>query len=402
MWETSLLYGLLIGAGVFVLRLGGIVSHGPTWVHKWFRPRAPQGDTRSLVRLEAALSEGSWTYLRFIFKPFWIPAAVVFGMTLLGSSIVDSGYLQGSLLSFAGLSVFWGVTGRFNRYRLKVVEYAALEVARRLHPDVATRYLVALASQPWVGARMASVAALRLTGTPGAIAKLEQLKQDDDKDVSAMAHAAHHDLKLVWAGELDHIPVERMTELAKGQTLLLPKMSKNKYSKEHAVERRWLEESMTAMDNLLFSQLPLRHAFPHVICKKCLMRAEKMAYESWDWLRCSRCKQADGLVPGVVRVIGQIGADVPWAIEEGELRVSLWDDATRTARVADLSGLEIVGGKDINYDWAVSAVLGQLHNQGILADRHLDILLRDAPVLEANTLQLLQSLDGKLVLRAGG
>ena len=61
------------------------------------------------------------------------------------------------------------------------------------------------------------------------------------------------------------------------------------------------------IDEIVFSQLPLRRAFPHVYCKKCNARAERKTYEGWAWMRCRKCEDALELTTGIVQVVGQIG-----------------------------------------------------------------------------------------------
>jgi hypothetical protein len=162
--------------------------------------------------------------------------------------------------------------------------------------------------------------------------------------------------------------------------------------------RENFEEYARQMDDIVFSQLPLRRAYPDVYCKNCFARGEHQQYEEWDWVRCRQCKEVHALHPGVRQVIGQVGGDADWDLQDGKLRINLWDESQRKAHAADLDVLQVLGGKAIHYDWAVSALVNALHNHDQAIGSRLAVQLVEAPALEANSLQLLKTLDQSLVI----
>ena len=78
-----------------------------------------------------------------------------------------------------------------------------------------------------------------------------------------------------------------------------------------------------------------------------------------------------------------------------------WNQTINLVSAADLDVLEIIGGSPINYDWAVSALVDKLHNQSLGVGTRIAVKMVNAPVLEANTLQLLKTLDQSLVPAMG-
>lgn len=154
-----------------------------------------------------------------------------------------------------------------------------------------------------------------------------------------------------------------------------------------------MERTSDQIDAIVFSQLPLRRAFPQVYCKKCNARAERKTYEGWSWIRCRKCEDALDLVTGIAQVVGQIGGDDEWKVADGILKINLWDDAQRKVRIADIDALQIVGGKPIQYDWAIAAVVQSLQKQSANPDLKIAVRLSLDPPLDANSSRLLKALE---------
>ena len=130
-------------------------------------------------------------------------------------------------------------------------------------------------------------------------------------------------------------------------------------------------------------------------CKLCYARAEHHTYEGWEWINCRRCKQVHGLVPGIQEVVGQIGADEDWKVTDGILKLNLWNNASRQVRIADIDALEIVGGKSIQYEWAIAAVVQSLQKQSADPDVKVPVRISLDPPLDANSYRLLKTLELK-------
>ena len=76
---------------------------------------------------------------------------------------------------------------------------------------------------------------------------------------------------------------------------------------------------------------------------------------------------------------------------EGILKINLWDDAQRQVRIADIDALQIVGGKPINYDWAIAAVVQSLQKQSANPNMKIPVRISFDPPLDANSQRLLKT-----------
>jgi hypothetical protein len=147
------------------------------------------------------------------------------------------------------------------------------------------------------------------------------------------------------------------------------------------------------IDNIVYSQLKLREGFPHLFCRHCLARPETQRFREWEWVRCRHCKDVSGLVTGVEQVIGQIGGEEDWKLANGVLEVRIWDAWSRQARAAQIDSLMIIGGQEMDYDWAVGAVVQRLQNGREVDDPPVVIKLVKGVRLEQNSMLLLRSLN---------
>lgn len=160
-----------------------------------------------------------------------------------------------------------------------------------------------------------------------------------------------------------------------------------------AEKKRILADTGKEMDDIVYSQLKLKEGHPHLYCMTCYAKSEEIQFREWEWIRCKRCHDVVGLKKGVREIVGEIGGEMDKNLVEEVLQVRLWDDVTRQARNAEIDALLIVGGKPIDYDWAVSAVVQRLHNQS--GDQAMQIPIRilgEVP-LSQNSKHLLRGLD---------
>jgi hypothetical protein len=100
------------------------------------------------------------------------------------------------------------------------------------------------------------------------------------------------------------------------------------------------------------------------------------------------------LQTGVKVVVGQIGGDDNWKLKDEHLRINVWNERSRLAEFAQIDALEIIGGMNIPYDWAISAVVEKLHDHGL--NGPIPVRLIDVPFLAPDTLQRLRALDPAL------
>jgi hypothetical protein len=156
-----------------------------------------------------------------------------------------------------------------------------------------------------------------------------------------------------------------------------------------------LREAEAAIDKIVSSQSLLADAAPALYCRRCDRRPLAHSFQEWQWYRCPTCQDALDIAPGIVTVIGVIGGVPSDEPADGILRLVIWDDAHRSVLRADIDVLEIRGGHGIDYDWAVSAVLQDLHARN--AATRLRVQLVGQPQLEGNTLRMLQAVDSETI-----
>jgi hypothetical protein len=243
--------------------------------------------------------------------------------------------------------------------------------------------------------RFAATMGLRELGTNSGMEALQKLSDDSDHRVAGEARDAVSDLLPVLKGNA-MLSVRTMETYVQEHQFLEKSRGSSRPDKVHEAFDK-LYEITNQIDEIVFSQLPIRRSYPDVFCMDCYARAEDMRYEDWQWVRCKRCKEVHGLKIGVEKVVGQIGGDGDRALDNGLLYLNLWDEGNRKARYAELDVLEIVGGKPLNYDWAVSAVVDKMHNQHHGQANRISVKLVGNPSLEVNTLHLLRTLDSSVM-----
>jgi hypothetical protein len=143
------------------------------------------------------------------------------------------------------------------------------------------------------------------------------------------------------------------------------------------------------IDRIVYSQLWLRQGFPHVFCEKCHVFADLKAYEDWRWVACPVCRDVVDLRAGIEKAIGTVGADNEWDLQNGVLRIGLWDRIAKSPVYAEIEALEIHDDPSQDLDWSVSAVLEMLHNKRLQGKGGIGIKYIGEPKLGRNALYIL-------------
>ena len=94
------------------------------------------------------------------------------------------------------------------------------------------------------------------------------------------------------------------------------------------------------------------------------------------------------LVGPAKEVVGVIGAGQLFLQEGERIFVSVWDEENKTVRPAEIDRLEIRGGSDAHYDWALHAVAEDWENRNARAF-DLPVTLDGEPALDENSRRLL-------------
>ena len=155
------------------------------------------------------------------------------------------------------------------------------------------------------------------------------------------------------------------------------------------------KKALGAAIRVLISKEPLYGASPsEVICTEHHTRAELHKEEDWQYPICRRCKKVDHLVTGVRSIRGVIGPTSEGFSEEGTYEVALWDAKTKKPVYADISVIEVRAGAEMDYDWAINAVLDELRNDERNQDQVLPVEIHGDPPLHPNSLRLLKEITG--------
>ncbi len=124
-----------------------------------------------------------------------------------------------------------------------------------------------------------------------------------------------------------------------------------------------------AIDDIMLSNKPFQiKSHSHMLCSKCFLRAEKKKLriglqKEYTFVACRGCGNWLYLIKNISQAAGLIGGDIEdcRTIDE-KVYISLWSEAQKKARNADIDILEIRHAKSISYDYAVNAVLITLKN----------------------------------------
>jgi hypothetical protein len=234
-----------------------------------------------------------------------------------------------------------------------------------------------------------------------------------DKQIRELAVASFQgkvsDLTYALLNQLEHDPYQAVSFLARsldqalqplqdrsqplsvaGLRLLVSLPRRDKITLADALNTREANVGLQTAGKILFSQFLHRKAFPHVYCTACNAWADKIPFKDVAWVQCLVCKDATDLVYPVRKVVGQIGGAAESQLQDGKLTLSLWNQTSMQATSAQIDVLEIIAGQGFDYNWAVSAVLGELRNPHLVGDRAYDVALIGDPPVDLNTLRLLQ------------
>ncbi len=174
-------------------------------------------------------------------------------------------------------------------------------------------------------------------------------------------------------------------DLTRMRRLLAEKKARSNTSSSTPARAQMLQFEI---DEIKYTHHKLLATFPNLYCLDCFRFVEKMEQHSKFWVQCPNCLEAHQLITNIHRVIGQIGGSKTPVIQDNMLLFSLWDHEQKKAFIGDIHAIQIIGGQDINYDWAINSLLEAFHTNPP-SKGNIEIVLRNSPVLEANTIRLL-------------
>ena len=238
----------------------------------------------------------------------------------------------------------------------------------------------------WI--RIAMINGLMEITEPWSLKEIERMEKDNDSDVRQAAREANalvYSL-LYGSGARSLGKLEKLME----QFDLLDTRSRQNPGSGSAKDE--VQRCIDAIDDIVYSQVPLKEAYPHLYCKQCMARSEKLKHGEWEWVRCKRCHDVTNLQKGIEFVRGEIGGNVDWKLDNGRLTVRAWDDSHKQAQPLELDELHVFSGAAFDYDWAVSAVVQKLQNHVHAGDR-VPVKIESGVSLSVNTQMMIRSLD---------
>lgn len=380
--------------------LGGGVVTAANWIllHTaalpWFRRSFRRTRKKSLKRAYKRLSGiFSSQFPRKTLVVFMLATLI----PLAGTGIV---LFPGSFAVWTGIGIYaasmvglWAWAGRKQVEQFQInAATTALEIYREGQDVKAVLpFLLANAQHPDPVVRESSMEGLGLIGVAEGLPLLKKGKEDSDPNVSEAAERNYHQV-LRLTGQEKVYGADIVEELIRYSDELRKKEyafgSKRGYA---YMEKRQRVEGV--LKKVLHTHKHIRAQYPHLLCTHCLTRAALKTRSDWEYVRCRSCNSLNHLKGGIEKVVGYIGKDKEWDQQEGTLNLSLWSESDKKARFADIEKLIIVGGKDLNYDWAINAVLEVLKNGAVSADWKVPVIFEGKPELTRNTELLISKLN---------
>lgn len=235
-------------------------------------------------------------------------------------------------------------------------------------------------------------------GNPQGRLVLEKFKDSPDDSISLPAGEALKNLDKLLSGEEILSAKQLPVFIDEAEYWHRQYYSPSGPTRRESEERQ--AELVAIINDIVDSQLLIRKAFPDLLCTRCHTRAEEHVQGRWTYILCRHCGDVMHLKAGIKTVVGCIGNFPPEREEGGVLYLNLWQGKKRKGIYADVDQLVIEGGGDMNYDWAVSAVVAQLQEHWPEEDTEfetdgIEVVLRNDPPLDTNSKNLLREIGWK-------
>jgi hypothetical protein len=138
--------------------------------------------------------------------------------------------------------------------------------------------------------------------------------------------------------------------------------------------------------------MPVRAEHIHKsFCTACNTRGTLYQRYIWKIPGCRKCNKFETLLANIEEVVGRIGPPLDQVQPMGTAYyLDIWNQTSRSATYADVDRVEVVGGGEIEYDWAVTAVLEALKNSDQPERGDVPFTLVDEPAISVNTARMIQ------------
>ncbi|MEM6269180.1 MAG: hypothetical protein AAF998_07060 [Bacteroidota bacterium] len=145
-------------------------------------------------------------------------------------------------------------------------------------------------------------------------------------------------------------------------------------------------------EEIVHAPLPRRNAYPDLFGKQCQTRALAYEHGKWDCVLCRHCGDVLHLETGIAQVIGVIGPFPKRTQVGAPLYLNPWDQRQKRANLAEIDPLEITGGAELDYNWAVSAVVAAPQECMPRSGGNIALEIKGNPILDAHSRKLLEGI----------
>lgn len=387
---------LIIGVGLFGLAYfsKGLVAW--FWGKVWLHSSGPQSKNRLIRRVKILLQLMRFPRLGYV---MFIISAVIFSIVVAAELGQGKMVLPNAIaltIGFVGIPAvapvlysFRGIPERHLHIAIVAMKrLVAMAPRERLEEVLRTSHTF---PENWI--RIAMINGLMEVTEPWSLKEIERMEKDPDSDVRQAAREANALVYSLLYGSGAR-SLGRLDNLLEQHEVLV---SRSRQNPGNGIVKDEVKRCIDAIDDIVYSQVPLKEAYPNLYCKQCMARSEKLKRGEWEWVRCKRCHDVTNLQKGIEYVRGEIGGDVEWKLDNGRLTVKAWDESRKLANPLELDELEIHSGAAMDYDWAVSAVVQKLQNHVHAGDR-VPVKLDPGVTLSVNTQMMLRSLDPEIKL----
>ncbi|MCG2829197.1 HEAT repeat domain-containing protein [Methanothermobacter sp. K4] len=158
------------------------------------------------------------------------------------------------------------------------------------------------------------------------------------------------------------------------------------------------ESAARALKKIKNAQKDLIKNYETLICENDFFRPYKIYLSEGKFVECRVCGHSKFLQSGVEEVIGFIG-DQKYPQRDGKrLFVDLWDQENKKAKNADIDALWIIQSENIDYGWAISAVVQTLKND-ITRQKELNeipVTIKGTPEIPDEEAEILEELFAEI------
>lgn len=158
------------------------------------------------------------------------------------------------------------------------------------------------------------------------------------------------------------------------------------------------ESATRALKKIKSAQKDLIKNYETLICENDFFRPYKIYLSEGEFVECRVCGHSKFLQSGVEEVIGFIG-DQQYPQRDGKrLFIDLWDQENKKAKNADIDALWIIQSENIDYGWAISAVIQTLKND-ITRQKELNeipVTIKGTPEIPEEEAEILEELFAEI------